>query len=133
MIYIKIQNIIISILINFKKLGKVGIRLSIEQRIRIVYLYVINKLEIVKNRFEVLRELSRKEDICVSKLTLFKTIKKWQTTYSFCNKRSVNIRLAHTKINNREMMLIKNEILKNNPCHRHFSLGELVLLNPSDH
>ena len=95
-------------------------RLSTEQRIRIVYLYVINKLEIVKNRFEVLRELSRKEDICVSKLTLFKTIKKWQTTYSFCNKRSVNQRLAHTKINNREMMRIHNEILKNREATARF-------------
>ena len=95
-------------------------RLSIEQRIRIVYLYVINKLEIVKNRFEVLRELAQKEDICVSKLTLFKTIKKWQTTYSFCNKRSVNQRLAHTKINNREMMRIMNEILKNREATARF-------------
>ena len=95
-------------------------RLSTEQRIRIVYLYVINKLEIVKNRFEVLRELAQKEDICVSKLTLFKTIKKWQTTYSFCNKRSVNQRLAHTKINNREMMRIMNEILKNREATARF-------------
>ena len=95
-------------------------RLSTEQRIRIVYLYVINKLEIVKNRFEVLRELTQKEDICVSKLTLFKTIKKWQTTYSFCNKRSVNQRLAHTKINNREMMRIHNEILKNREATARF-------------
>ena len=95
-------------------------RLSTEQRIRIVYLYVINKLEIVKNRFEVLRELTQKEDICVSKLTLFKTIKKWQTTYSFCNKRSVNQRLAHTKINNREMMRIMNEILKNREATARF-------------
>ena len=51
-------------------------RLSVEQRIRMVYLYVEHDLAMRKNKYAILKELAFDEGIEISKLTLFKTIQK---------------------------------------------------------
>ena len=48
-----------------------------------VNLYVSNNLHIRKNKFEVLKNLAEIEDIYASKLTLFWTIQKWQSSSLF--------------------------------------------------
>ena len=55
-------------------------KLSIEQRSRIIQLYGDNNLHFGKNKFEKLKKLAENENIIATKLAFRKLISKWLST-----------------------------------------------------
>jgi len=55
-------------------------RLGIERRSRIVFLYLKHNLNFVKDRYEVLRRFAAQEDIVASKKTISRILNHWFKT-----------------------------------------------------
>ena len=58
-------------------------RLSIQNKIRVVTIYLNGNLHLMKNRFALLKQLAAGEDIETSEKSLKRIVQRWQETGSF--------------------------------------------------
>ena len=58
-------------------------RLSIQNKIRVVTIYLNVNLHLMKNRFALLKQLAAGEDIETSEKSLKRIVQRWQETGSF--------------------------------------------------
>ena len=58
-------------------------RLSIQNKIRVVTIYLNVNLHLIKNRFALLKQLAAGEDIETSEKSLKRIVQRWQETGSF--------------------------------------------------
>ena len=58
-------------------------RLSIQNKIRVVTIYLNVNLHLMKNRFAILKQLAAGEDIETSEKSLKRIVQRWQETGSF--------------------------------------------------
>ena len=73
-------------------------RLSLDQRLRIINLYHKHDLQFTKNKFNCLSELAAKEDILITSRGLVNLVNKWHKTGSVADRPSENRDIKNTKL-----------------------------------